>query len=97
MKPCSDKPSPHAGPMSWTRIAGVRALRIGESPFAAQPSPHERDTWIVFNVHTRALVAYTRGRRQDVREKLVRTEREHLEQLTSSGIPATIQPNGIKP
>ena len=90
--------SPRRIPMSWTRVAGVRALRIGESPFAAQPSPHERDTWIVFNVHTRALVAYTRGRRQDVREKLVRTEREYLEQLTTPGTPgsqSTPTPNEI--
>jgi hypothetical protein len=77
-------PSPHAGPMSWTKIAGVRALRIEESPFAAQPDPRDRDTWIVFNIHTRQIVSYTRGKRQDVREKLIRTEREYLELLATS-------------
>lgn len=70
----------HTHPVRWTRIDGTRVLCIEGSSFAAKPDHGAPDTWAIFFVPTRQIISYIRGKRDDVKQKLIESERSLLTQ-----------------
>lgn len=71
-------PVVHEGTAAWTKIGSRRCLRIAGSPFAARQDDPKRHSWVIFHVPTQQVVGLTMGDRQEVRTRLIKTERDHL-------------------
>lgn len=81
----SNVPTPHTGAAVWTYIDGTRVLRIAGSPFAAMPDQREKNAWHIFLIDGRRAYGWTMGDRNDVRARLISTERDYLAQLAKQG------------
>lgn len=71
---------PHTGPARWTTLDGSKVLTIAGSPFAALPERGVPHGWYIFFIATRATTGWTHGTKEDVRRKLIETEREWIAQ-----------------
>jgi hypothetical protein len=57
-------------------IGGKPALRIAESPVAAVHDPDQPSAWYVVAISSMRMLGWVRGSRSELREKLIRAERE---------------------